>query len=277
MRRVSIAAALVAFAATSGVASGSVAGASAPTADPGAAAVVQRYIGALSKPDPHAAFALLTPSQQRYFRNDRNFASNYATTGYRILSSSIVKTTVRTPDLVQFDVSQTTSFFDIAQNAAATARAVEPYFALRTGGAWGVKEIYEPWKSYAPKTSVRAGGLEVTVDRIEFFDRRIQVVCTLRNVGSKPVQTLPLLQSTLHVGASTVAAMNSADFPLNDRALFEGARLYPYHQFVGYINFPWTSHDDVDLSATLVVRPIVEDGAQRPVAATVGPMRLAKW
>ena len=272
MRRASIAAALAA--ATACLATSAVA--SSPTADPGAIAAVTHYIAALSKPDPHAAFALLTPGQQRYFRNDRNFASNYATTGYRIASSSIVKTTVRTSDLIQFDVSQTTSFFDIAQGTTATARAVEPYFALRANGVWGVKEIYEPWKSYAPKTSARAGGLEVTVDRIEFFDRRVQVVCTFRNVGAKAVQTLPLLQSTLHLGASTVAAMNSADFPLNDRALFQGARIYPYHQLVGYINFPWTSHDDVDLIATLAIKPIVEDGAQGPVSATIGPMSLPK-
>jgi hypothetical protein len=253
-----------------------IAAASTPTPDPGAVAVVKRYLAALSKPDPQAAFLLLTPGQQRYFRNARNFASNYSTTTYRISSYSIVKSTIRNPDLVEFDVSQTTSFFDIAQGSTGSARAVEPYFALRTRGAWGVKEIYEPWKSYAPKARGRAGSLDVVVDRVEFFDRRIQVVCTFRNLGTKAVQTLPLLQSTLRIGGSTAAAMNAADFPLNDQALFEGARIYPYHQLVGYINFPWTSHDDVDLTATLVVRPIVEDGAQGPAAATIGPMKLPK-
>lgn len=252
------------------------AAASAPTPDPGAVAVVKRYLGALSKPDPQTSFLLLTPSQQQYFRNARNFASNYSTTGYRISSYSIVRSTIRKPDLVEFDVKQSTSFFDIAQGTTGSARAVEPYFALRTHGTWGVKEIYEPWKSYAPKASGRGGGLDVIVDRVEFFDRRIQIVCTLRNLGAKPVQTLPLLQSTLRIGASTVAAMNTADFPLNDQALFEGARVYPYHQLVGYINFPWTSHDDVDLTATLVIKPIVEDGAQGPAAATIGPMKLPK-
>jgi hypothetical protein len=273
MRRLRI---VLAFAVLAAIGAAATAAAGTPTPDPGALSAVKRYIAALSKPDLQAAFVLLTPAQQRYFRNARNFASSYTTTGYRITSSSIVRTTIRTPDLVQFDVSQATSFFDIAQGRPESARAVEPYFALRTGGAWGIKEIYEPWKSYAPKASGHAGGLDVTVDRIEFFDRRIQVVCTLRNTGAKPFQVLPLLRSTLRIGGSTVAAMNTADFPLNDRALFEGARVYPYHQLVGYINFPWTSHDDVDLSATLVIQPIVEDGAQGPVSATIGPMRLPK-
>jgi hypothetical protein len=273
MRRFRI---VLAFAAIAAVGAVATSAAGVPTPDPGAVAVVKSYIAALSKPDPQAAFALLTPAQRRYFRNARNFASNYSTTGYRITSSSIVKTTIRNPDLVQFDVSQVTSFFDIAQGRAGSARAVEPYFALRTNGAWGVKEIYEPWKSYAPKVSGRAGGLDVTVDRVEFFDHRIQVVCTLRNAGTKAVQVLPLLRSTMRIGASTNAAMNTADFPLNDQALFEGARIYPYHQLVGYINFPWTAHDDVDLTATLVIQPIVEDGALGPVSATIGPMKLPK-
>jgi len=248
----------------------------APTPDPGAVAAVKRYLSALGKPDAAAAYALLTPGQRAYFRNARNFASNYSTTGYRIVSSSIIKATVRSADLVQFDVRQTTSFLDVTQGTTGSASAVEPYFALRTGGVWGVKEIYEPWKSYAPKTSARAGGLEVIVDRVEFFDRRVLIVCTLRGVGTKPVQVLPLLQSTLRIGDSTVAAMNDADFPLNDRTLFEGAHVYPYHQVVGYINFPWTSHADADLTATLVIKPIVEDGAQGPVFATIGPIALPK-
>jgi hypothetical protein len=266
----------LAVAATAAMGLSATAAATTPTPDPGAVAVVKSYIAALSKPDPQAAFVLLTPAQQHYFRNARNFASNYSTTQYRISSYSILKTTIRNADLVQFDVSQVTSFFDIAQGSSGTTKAVEPYFALRTAGTWGVKEIYEPWKSYAPAVKGRAGGLQVIVDRVEFFDHRIQVVCTLRNVGTKPVQTLPLLQSTLHVGATTAAAMNAADFPLNDQALFEGARIYPYHQLVGYINFPWTSHDDVDLTATLVIKPIVEDGAEGPASATIGPMKLPK-
>jgi hypothetical protein len=90
------------------------------------------------------------------------------------------------------------------------------------------------------------------------------------------VQVLPLLRSTLSIGASSVAAMNGADFPLNDRQLYAGARIYPYHQLVGYINFAWSSRSDVDLNAVLVVGPIVEDGAQHPVSATIGPMRLPK-
>lgn len=250
--------------------------ADAPAADSGAVDAVRRYVAALQRPDPARAYQLLSPAQQRYFRNARNFASNYVTTAYRVVSYSIARTTMRNPNLAQVDVDQTTSYYDIATARTATVRVTEPYFALRSKGAWGVKEIYEPWKSYAPKATGNAGGLVVVVDRIEFFDRRIQVDCTLRNLGAKPFQVLPLLRSKLTIGGSSAAALNSPDFPLNDRQLFQGARIYPYHQLVGYLNFPVTLPADADQTATLTVGPAVEDGAPSPVMVTIGPINLPK-
>jgi len=248
----------------------------APSPDPGAVDVVRRYVSALQANDTAGAYALLTPAQRRYFRNARNFASDYATTQYQVLSFSIVRATMHNAGLAQVDVTQSTSYLDVATEQTATAHVTEPYFALRTGGSWGVKEIYEPWKSYAPKTSGTADGLVVVVDRVEFFEHRIQVDCTLRNAGPSAVQVLPLLQSTLRIGDKTIAALNTADFPLNDRQLFEGQRIYPLHQSVGYINFPWESRDDVDLRATLRVGPVVEDGGKSPAVVVVGPMNMPR-
>src|SRR5215472_13343249 len=75
-----------------------VASAATPPPDPGAVAAVKRYVTALEKPDAAAAYALLTAAQQRYFGNARNFASNYAATGYRVVGFSIAKVTARSAD-----------------------------------------------------------------------------------------------------------------------------------------------------------------------------------
>ena len=250
--------------------------AAAVAVDPAAVDAVKRYVAAIAKPDFDAAYALLTPAQQHYFRNARNFASNYTTTGFRVLAFAIGHAVAHSKNLAQVNVSETASYHDVAAARDATMQITETYFAIRTNGAWGVKEIYEPWKSYAPNAAGRSDGLIVFVDRIEFFDRRVQVDCTLRNMGSKPVQVLPLLQSKLTIGNVTVPALDSADFPLNDRQFFEGARIYPLHQVVGYLNFPWASHDDADLSANLLIGPAVEDGASAPVHVRIGPIRLPK-
>ncbi len=250
--------------------------ASDATPDPGAVAAVKHYVTALAQNRADAAYALLTPSQQHYFGNARNFASNYASTGYSIQRWSVASTVVHTPALVEVDVDQTASFFDVASGKQANARVTEPYFALRSGTGWGVKEIYVPWKSYAPKTEGRAGGLAVVINRVEFYDRRVQVDVTLRDVGSKPVQVLPLLKSRLTLGDSAVAALSDADFPLNDRTLYDGVRLYPLHQVVGYVNFPLVSRTDRSYTARLTIGPVVEDGAAGPIEVTIGPIALPK-
>lgn len=253
------------------------AAAAAPTPDPRAVDVVRRYVAALEKPDTDVAYRLLTPAQQHYFGNARNFASNYAATRYRIVAFKVAKVTIRSAAIVQVDVTQTASFYDIANEKTSTAQITEPYFALRANGAWGVKEIYVPWKSYAPNAQASGGGITVIVDRIEFFDRRIRVYCTLRDLGSKPVQVLPLLRSTMTIADKTVAAINTPDFPLNDEQFFEGVRVYPMHQAVGYINFPLPSRTDTALKATITIGPVVADGASQPAFVTIGPLDLRSW
>lgn len=247
------------------------------TPDPGAVDAVRRYVAALEQPDTKAAFALLTPAQQTYFGDARNFASNYSTTGYRIVAFSIAKTTMRSADLAEVDVAQTVSFFDVTTERTTTTQMTEPYFALRAHGAWGVKEIYVPWKSYAPEAKGAAGGITAIVDRIEFFDKRIRVYCTLRDLGKNPAQVLPLLRSSMTIGGKTIAVVDTADFPLNDEQFFEGVRLYPLHQAVGYMNFPLASRADKDLNVTITVGPVVADGASAPAMIAIGPIELRKW
>ena len=258
------------------VAGAGLAGASGATADDAAVAAVKQYVGDLAAGRIDHAFTLLTTAQQRYFGNARNFASNYTTTDFQIVRWSVAASRMHDPALAEVDVDQTTSFFDIAAGRTMQAHATEPYFALRSGGSWGVKEIYVPWKSYRPKTQGRTGSLEVTVDRVEFYDRRVQVDCTLRDVGSKPLQVLPLLKSTLTLGATTAAALAAPDFPLNDRQFYDGVRLYPLHQIVGFINFPLSSRSDRSYTARLVVGPVVEDGAAGPGTVVVDAIALPK-
>jgi hypothetical protein len=247
-----------------------------PATNPAAVSAVKQYVGALQGPNAEKAFALLTPAQKRYFGNVRNFASNFSATTFRVISYSISKVTMRNAGLAQVDVAEKISYYDIASEQPATADVIEPYFALRNGEHWGVKK-FQPWKSYAPLTTGRAGGLVVIVDRIEFFDRRMQVDCTFRNLGSKPIQVLPLLKSklTTSTGVKT-AAMNVPNSPLTDRQLFEGLRLYPGHQVVGFMNVELPSRIDADMTATLVIAPVIEDGASAPITVTVGPIHLRK-
>jgi hypothetical protein len=247
------------------------------TIDPSALSAVRAYIAALTKPDAAAAYALLTPAQRSYFGREANFASDLSTTQYRIVSWSIASSRQRNAALAEIDVRQTVSYLDISTGQSATATIVEPYFALRSNGAWGVKELAQPWKSYAPRAQSRAGGLVAIIDRIEFYDRRVKIDCTLQNMGSDALQALPLLKSTMtFAGSPPVHALDAPDYPLNDQQFFEGVRIYPKHQAVGFINFPLPSRTDADVTVTITIAPIIPDGATSPWAATIGPIALPR-
>ncbi|MBV8170671.1 MAG: hypothetical protein JO219_01940 [Candidatus Eremiobacteraeota bacterium] len=243
--------------------------------DPGAVAAVNAYVGALSHHDFHAAYALLDPAQQSYFGNVQNFASNTLSTQYTIQKFSLISALPH-QNVVEFTVRETVSFLDVNTKSKVNAVVKEPFFALRANDTWRVKQLYQPWKSYAPEVSGSAQGITVTVHRVQFYDKRIQVDCSVANTSPNPVQVLPLGKSVLDDGAAKIPALNSADFPLNDVRFFEGLRLLPRQDASGYINFPVTQKKDEDQTFTLTVAPAIFDGAEQTFPIVVGPIHLNK-
>jgi len=247
-----------------------------PSPNPAAIAVVDRYMRALSARDWQTAYGLLAGSQQRYFENRANFASNALATHYTILKYSLGRA-IAHPDVVEVQVKQNVTLLDVGTGKTIPATVKEPVFAIRQQSGWGVKQLYQPWKAYAPNANGTNHGVEVVITRVEFFDKRIVVDCTIRNVGKVPVQILPMLKSTLTDGAGhTFAAFKEAVFPLNDVEFFKGPRIYPLHQSVGYITFVITEKKDETQSYSLAVGPAIEDGGAQTFSVPVGPFTLPK-
>jgi len=241
--------------------------------DTHAIAAVTQYVTALSHNDYASAYALLTSAQQHYFGNVNNFASNARATQYAIHKFEIVSALPH-DQVVEITVSQQATFVNAATGAVVSGAVKEPYFALLENGAWRVKQLYQPWKSYAPNITGSAQGIAITVHRIEFYDKRIQIDCTIRNGSTTPAQVLPLGKSVLDDGAAKVPALNDATFPLNDLGFFEGLRLLPGHQASGYINFPVARKKDQEQTLTMTVAPAIFDGAEQPFGVVVGPIHL---
>lgn len=247
-----------------------------PSPDPAALSAVTRYVQALVRGDYRSAYGLLTNAQQRYFIDVNNFASNNKTTDYHIRRFSVLGA-VSHGAVVEVVVHQDISVLDRATGRNVDGKIREPYFALRENGAWRVKQLYQPWKAYAPQASASSQSVTVTVDRIEFYDQRLRFDCRIRNDGSTPVQILPLNKSTLDDGSgSKIAALDTATFPLNDVGFFEGVRLSPGAQTAGFINFPVTHKADETQSFTLALGPAIFDGAEQTFSIVVGPIRLEK-
>jgi hypothetical protein len=244
--------------------------------DPAATAAVSAYVAAVAHGDFDAAFKLLTAEQQRYFGNAHNLASNSRASGFVIHSYKVIGQ-LSHGTIVEAMVEQHASFVEIASGKTIAGVVREPYFALNEGGAWHVKELYQPWKSYAVNVSGSAQGVEVAVRRVEFYDKRLRLDCTIRNTGSVGVQVLPLGKTTLDDGSGAkIPAMNEAAFPLNDVGFFEGMHLQPGQQAVGFINFPVAQKKDEDQTLTLVLGPAIADGAEQTFGIVVGPIHLAK-
>ena len=242
--------------------------------DPPVVAVTQ-YVDALASGDYGRAFAMLTAAQQQYFGNPRNFASNAAASQYKIGKFSL-DSALSHGSIVEVVVHEEVSFYDIATHQPVKAAIREPYFALRENGQWRVKQLYQPWKSYAPNASGEAEGVSVTVARVEFFSQRVRLDCAIRNDGTKAVQVLPLGTTQLDDGhGAKIHAINEAQFPLNDVGFFEGFRLEPGRQAVGFINFP-LARRDAPLRFTLALGPAIQDGADRTFDVVVGPFDLPK-
>jgi hypothetical protein len=241
----------------------------------GAVDAVNAYINALVKHDFDAAFALLPSGQQSYFGNVKNFASNMQSTQYTIHKFSLISA-LSHGEIVEFTSSEDVTFLDVNTRHPVSATVKDPYFALHENGSWRVKQLYQPWKSYASEVAGSAQGVTVTVHRVQFFDKRVQLDCTVLNGSATPVQVLPLGKSVLDVGGAKIPALNSATFPLNNVAFFEGLRLLPKQQTSGYINFPVAQKKDENQTFTLTVAPAIFDGAEQTFAIVVGPIRLNK-
>jgi hypothetical protein len=274
IRRIAVIAVIAA--ATAAIGRSSPAGADPPRADPAAMKTVARYMRALAAREWQQAFDLLVPAQQRYFGSAANFASNPLSTHYAIRKYSLGTPLVHR-DVIEVPVKQWVYVLDVGTGTEIAATVNEPVFALREQSGWGVKQLYQPWKAYAPNATGTNNGVEVTVNRVEFFDRRVTLDCTIRNAGKTPVQILPLLKSTLNDGAGHVyAAMSEATFPLNDLEFFKGPRIYPSHQAVGFINFGVPEKRDETSAFTLTVGPAIEDGGAQTFSVSVGPFALPK-
>jgi hypothetical protein len=244
-------------------------------ANSAAVKAVNDYVGALARQDYSAAYALLPASQQSYFGSVQNFASNPQSTQYRIKKFSVISALPH-GEIIEFTVHEDVTFLDVGTHRTISAGVKEPYFALDENGSWRVKQLYLPWKSFAPELTGSAQKVSVTVHRIQFYDKRIQVDCTVRNDATTPVQVLPLGKTVLDDGTAKTPALDTPTFPLNSLAFFEGFRLLPGHESSGYINFPVSQKKDADQSFTLTITPLVFDGAEQSFGVVVGPIQLKK-
>lgn len=233
-------------------------------------AIVQRYLTNLKNTEFDAAFGLLDSAARAYYRDARNFRSVYAADEYRIERFTLVGVRRAALGSVYF-ARETARYRDHAHDVELEVTASVPVGVIPEGRGWRIKDPGHPWRAFATRASSVADGVRVTVKKLSFFARRIEVVVTFANLGDAFVTLLPYGKSVLRDDAGKpYRIIETRNWSLTDRTLFEGLRLAPSSQYTGMLSFACEPLDNAPRTYALTVAPLLVDRADTPFAVDVG-------
>jgi hypothetical protein len=233
-------------------------------------ALVRRYLTDLQHAAFNDAYGLLNASARAYFRNAGNFHSVYAADAYRIERFALLAKRATARDGSVFFARETARYRDYAHDVDLLVTATVPVGVVPDHGGWRIKDPGHPWRAFAAHASANTNGLRVTVKKMSFFARRIEVTVTFGNLGDAFVTLLPYGKSLLRDASGTpYRIIETRNWWLTDKTLFEGLRLAPNAQYTGTLTFACQPLDDAQRTYSLTVGPLLVDGADTPFGIDV--------
>ena len=237
--------------------------------------VLTKYVTALEHGDYAAAYALLTRSEQHYYRNSANFASVFMADDFKIAEFRVEGARSSSAGQVVF-VRETVAYLDHARDKQIVARVLTPIGVLKENGVARIKDPGHPWKARGLNVAAEQDQLRVTVKKVAFYPHRVQLVITFANLGENSITLLPYGRTVLRDDLGNVYSIIAVkDWRLTDRELFLGLRLAPSAEYTGAINFELPSGAAPPASFSLTVAPALRDGADAPFNVDVGPIALS--
>jgi hypothetical protein len=236
--------------------------------------VMTRYLDAIHARAYATAFALLDPTQRAYYRTADNFATVFTADDLALQSYRIFGTHHDARGYAYF-VQERVSFRD-PQSQATQTKALSTVYGVFPigGGSFGVRDATHPWRQVTPEASANASDLTVTLQRLAFYERRIEAVVTFTNTGDSPVTLLPYGKTVLsEASGDTFRPIDTRDWRLTDKQLFLGARLGPHARYTGVLNFQTARLNDAPRTFTLTVGPSLREGADEPFSVTLPPVK----
>jgi hypothetical protein len=217
-----------------------------------------------------AAFSLLSDEGKAYYRTAANFQSVYDADAYRIEKFSILGARGDATIGRVYFVRETAKFRDHSHDLDADVTVTVPVAVIPIKGGWRIKDPGHPWRAFASTASASANGLTVTVKKLSFFERRIEAVVTFTNLGSSFVTILPYGKSVLRDNQGTIfRIIETKDWSLTDKTLFEGLRLAPNAEYTGALAFESDRLDDTPRTFTLTIAPALTEGGDAPFSLDV--------
>ncbi len=219
-----------------------------------------------------AAFGLLNAGARAYFRSASNFRSVYAADAYRVQRFALLGVRSARSGSVFF-VRETARYRDHAHDIDLLVTATVPVGVVFDEQTWRIKDPGHPWRAFASSGSAVSNGVRVTVKKLSFFSRRIETVVTFTNLGESFVTILPYGKTLLRDAAGNpYQIIETRDWSLTDKTLFEGLRLAPNAQYTGTLAFGCDRLSNAPRSFSLRVAPLLADGADVPFEVEVSPI-----
>ena len=238
--------------------------------------IVERYLDALRDARYADAYGLLDDAERGYYRDARNFASIFTADAYRIVRYHVIGARGSDAAGRVYFAREEASFRDHAHDVDLRITATVPVGVVPQNGGWRIKDPGHPWRAYATDASASAGGVRATVKKLSFFPRRIEAVVTFENTGAGFVTVLAYGKSILHDDAGhPYRIIETRDWTLTDKVLFEGLHLAPQARYTGMLAFTCEPLDNTPRTFTLTVAPLLADGGDAPFTIDVNAIRGA--
>jgi hypothetical protein len=227
--------------------------------------IVRSYLAALRDARFDEAYRLLDAAERRYYRNAENLRSIYAADAYRISVFTLLGAHGDDVRGRVYFARETARFRDHAHDLDLTVTATVPVGVVSEPEGWRIKDPGHPWRAFAAHASAHVNGIDVTVKKMSFFARRIEAVLTFANTGATFVTVLPYGKSVLRDAAGhPYRLIETRDWSLTDKQLFEGLRLAPNARYTGTLAFACEPLDSTLRSFALTVAPVLADGGDAP-------------
>ncbi len=232
-------------------------------------ATLEHFLEALEAGRWDDAYALLNADAKRYYRSAKNFQSIYAADRFALRAYKLLGMRVDRSGRVYF-VRETANYLDHAHDAMLSISANVPVGVLAESGGLRIKDPGHPQRASVPEATVTSAGVRVTVKKVSYYPRRVEIVLTVANLADGDVTILPYGKSILRDDAGHVYRLiETRDWALTDKAFFEGVRLPAQGQHTGFLSFETPQFDDAHRTFTLTLAPLLRDGADAPASIDI--------
>ena len=240
--------------------------------------ILSRYLVDLQRGRYEAAFALLSPQDQRYFASPANLKSVFTADRVALASYRIIASSAAPPHGRMALVAEHVRFFDQAHQRTGSANVTVVY-GIVGGSAPRIKDPYHPWRAVAPvSASAERNGLRITLRKLSFFSGYLEMLASFQNFGTRAVTVLPYGRTVLRdQNGQAYRPLATGLAELTDRTLFTGLRLAADAQYTGLMTFATPSRF-LPQRLAFNIAPALADGSDEPFAielpAVTIPVRI---